>query len=263
MQDIVLETVRELGLELHIVFNKGAVMVLPSGVNKASGLAAALVESGLSPHNVVGIGDAENDHAFLAMCGCSVAVANALDSVKAEADLVTRGARGAGVRELIDELLASDLADVVHASPRHRVPLSAAGQDKAFFLQPNGGNLLVAGVSGGGKSTLVTGILERFAESGFQFCVIDPEGDYSDLEDAIVLGDARQQPRLPEVLDLLRRPDSNVVVNMLDVDLADRPSFFEGAPDPAFGAARPDRAAALDRPRRGPSSRASGRGPPA
>ena len=228
MQDIVLETVRELGLELHIVFNKGAVMVLPSGVNKASGLAAALVESGLSPHNVVGIGDAENDHAFLAMCGCSVAVANALDSVKAEADLVTRGARGAGVRELIDELLASDLADVVHASPRHRVPLSAAGQDKAFFLQPNGGNLLVAGVSGGGKSTLVTGILERFAESGFQFCVIDPEGDYSDLEDAIVLGDARQQPRLPEVLDLLRRPDSNVVVNMLDVDLADRPSFFEG-----------------------------------
>jgi hypothetical protein len=228
MQDIVLETVRELGLELYIVFNKGAVMVLPSGVNKASGLAAALVESGLSPHNVVGIGDAENDHAFLAMCGCSVAVANALDSVKAEADLVTRGARGAGVRELIDELLASDLADVVHASPRHRVPLSAAGQDKAFFLQPNGGNLLVAGVSGGGKSTLVTGILERFAESGFQFCVIDPEGDYSDLEDAIVLGDARQQPRLPDVLDLLRRPDSNVVVNMLDVDLADRPSFFEG-----------------------------------
>ena len=102
MQDVVLETIRELGLELQIVFNKGAVMVLPSGVNKASGLAAALVESGLSPHNVVGIGDAENDHAFLAMCGCSVAVANALDSVKAEADMVTRGARGDGVRELIE-----------------------------------------------------------------------------------------------------------------------------------------------------------------
>jgi hypothetical protein len=220
--------VRELGLELQIVFNKGAVMVLPSGVNKASGLAAALVESGLSPHNVVGIGDAENDHAFLAMCGCSVAVANALDSVKAEADLVTRGARGDGVRELIDQLLASDLADVVRASARHQVPLSAAAQGDAFFLRPNGGNLLVAGISGGGKSTLVTGVLERLAESGFQFCVIDPEGDYTELEDAVVLGDARQQPRLPEVLDILRQPDSNVVVNMLDVELADRPSFFEG-----------------------------------
>jgi HAD superfamily hydrolase (TIGR01484 family) len=227
MQDVVLDTVRELGLELQIVFNKGAVMVLPSGVNKASGLAAALDELALSPHNVVGIGDAENDHAFLAMCGCSVAVANALDSVKATADLVTRGVRGEGVRELIDELLASDLAGVVRASTRHLVPLSAAGQDEEFFLRPNGGNLLVAGISGGGKSTFVTGVLERLTGSGFQFCVVDPEGDYSDLEDAVVLGDAKQQPRLPEVMDILR-PGSNVVVNMLDVDLADRPSFFEG-----------------------------------
>jgi hypothetical protein len=86
----------------------------------------------------------------------------------------------------------------------------------------------VAGVSGGGKSTLVTGVLERLTESGFQFCVIDPEGDYSELEDAIVLGDARQQPRIPELLEILRRPDGNAVVNMLDVDLADRPAFFDG-----------------------------------
>lgn len=228
MQDMVLETIRELGLELQIVFNKGAVMVLPSGVNKASGLAAALVESGLSPHNVVGVGDAENDHAFLAMCGCSVAVANALDSVKAEADMVTRGARGDGVRELIDQLLASDLAEVVRASARHRVPLSEAAQGDGFFLQPNGGNLLVAGISGGGKSTMVTGVLERLTESGFQFCVIDPEGDYSELEGAVVLGDARQQPRILELLEILRRPDSDAVVNMLDVDLADRPAFFDG-----------------------------------
>jgi HAD superfamily hydrolase (TIGR01484 family) len=228
MQDIVLETVRELGLELQIVFNKGAVMVLPSGVNKASGLAAALAECGLSPHNVVGIGDAENDHAFLAMCGCSVAVANALESIKAEADLVTSGARGNGVRELIERLLEDDLADVVRASPRHRIPISADDQRDEFFLRPNDGGLLVAGVSGGGKSTLVTGILERLTEKGFQFCVVDPEGDYSELENALVLGDARQQPRIPELLEILRRPDANAVVNMLDVDLADRPTFFDG-----------------------------------
>ena len=79
------------------------------------------------------------------MCGCSVAVANALDSVKAEADLVTSGARGDGVRELIEHLLESDLADVVRASARHRIPISAAGQDDEFFLRPNGGGLLVAG----------------------------------------------------------------------------------------------------------------------
>src|SRR5437660_1291434 len=54
-EKIVLDTIRDLGLELQIVFNKGAVMVLPAGVNKASGL-AALAKLQLSPLNVVGIG---------------------------------------------------------------------------------------------------------------------------------------------------------------------------------------------------------------
>jgi hydroxymethylpyrimidine pyrophosphatase-like HAD family hydrolase len=74
----VLDTIRDLGLELQVIFNKGAVMVLPSGVNKATGLRAALAEVGLSPHNVVSIGDAANDHAFLSLCECAVAVANAV-----------------------------------------------------------------------------------------------------------------------------------------------------------------------------------------
>ena len=75
---VVLEAIRSLGLELQIVFNKGAVMVLPPGISKASGLMAALRELRLSPHNVVGVGDAENDHAFLALCELSAAVRNAL-----------------------------------------------------------------------------------------------------------------------------------------------------------------------------------------
>jgi HAD superfamily hydrolase (TIGR01484 family) len=72
----VVEVIKDMGLELQIIFNKGAVMVLPSGVNKASGLSAALAELGLSAHNVVGVGDAENDHAFLGLW--MFAVANAL-----------------------------------------------------------------------------------------------------------------------------------------------------------------------------------------
>ena len=108
----VLAVIRELGLELQIIFNKGAVMVLPPGVSKASGLAAALEELALSPRHVVGIGDAENDHAFLAACGCGVAVANALPMLKDEADWVTQGARGDGVIELADRLLRTDLADL-------------------------------------------------------------------------------------------------------------------------------------------------------
>jgi hydroxymethylpyrimidine pyrophosphatase-like HAD family hydrolase len=104
----VLEAIRELGLELQVIFNKGAVMILPAGVNKATGLTAALEELKISPHNVVGVGDAENDQAFLRMCGLAVAVDNALPAVKDIAHVVTAGARGAGVTELIDRLLAGE-----------------------------------------------------------------------------------------------------------------------------------------------------------
>lgn len=105
---VILDVIRELGLELQVILNKGSVMVLPASVNKATGLRAALVELALSPGNVVGIGDAENDEAFLAMCGCGVAVANALDSLKSRADRVTSGEDGAGVREVIDSLISDD-----------------------------------------------------------------------------------------------------------------------------------------------------------
>jgi phosphoglycolate phosphatase (TIGR01487 family) len=109
-QDVVLRAIHDLGVELHVIFNKGAVMVLPSGVNKGTGLKTALEELGVSSHDVVGFGDAENDHAFLATCGCAVAVANALPALKERADIVTRAPHGAGVAEVLQELLKDDLA---------------------------------------------------------------------------------------------------------------------------------------------------------
>jgi len=104
----VLATIRDLGLELQVIFNKGAVMVLPSGVNKATGLAAALAALGISTENVVAVGDAENDHALLAAVKLGVAVANAVPSLKEHAALVTVGDHGRGVIELIDRLIAEN-----------------------------------------------------------------------------------------------------------------------------------------------------------
>jgi HAD superfamily hydrolase (TIGR01484 family) len=108
-ESVVLDVIRDLGLELQVIFNKGAVMVLPPGVNKASGLTAALAELDVSPHHVVGVGDAENDHAFLDLCGYSVAVANALPALKERANLVTAARNGQGVLELIERLLQDNL----------------------------------------------------------------------------------------------------------------------------------------------------------
>lgn len=107
-QTKVTAAIRDLGLQLQVILNKDAVMILPSGVDKASGLSAALSELEISPHNTLAIGDAENDYAFLNLCGCTVAVANALPILKERADFVTLGARGDGVIEIIDRLIASD-----------------------------------------------------------------------------------------------------------------------------------------------------------
>ncbi|HZZ29909.1 MAG TPA: HAD family hydrolase [Pirellulales bacterium] len=111
-ETVVLQTIRDLGLELQVIFNKGSVMILPSGINKATGLAAAIKELGLSPENTVAIGDAENDHALLEGCALGVAVANAVPLLKAHADWVTDDENGAGVKQLIDRLLQNDLADL-------------------------------------------------------------------------------------------------------------------------------------------------------
>ncbi len=105
----VLAAIRDLGLEWHVIFNKGSVMVLPSGVTKATGLAPALEDLAVAPEDTIAIGDAENDHEFLAMCGLKVAVSNALPALKSIADVVTAGPRGEGVTEVIDALLNGTL----------------------------------------------------------------------------------------------------------------------------------------------------------
>lgn len=108
---IVLEVIREMGLDLQVIFNKDAVMILPSGLNKATGLVAALKSLGCAASETVGVGDAENDHAFLAMCGCAVAVQNALPAVKERADIITSAPRGHGVAELIDRILSGKMPE--------------------------------------------------------------------------------------------------------------------------------------------------------
>jgi hypothetical protein len=217
--------ISDLGLEYQLIFNKAAVMLLPSGVNKASGLSAALEELKLSPHNTVGVGDAENDFAFLNLCECSAAVSNALASLRERADFVTRGENGEGVVELIEELLNSDLGERDERLTRRHILLGTRGGSQVK-LSPYSKNLLLAGTSGSGKSTLATGFLERLSEAQYQFCVVDPEGDYESFEGAIALGNNQTVPQLEEILRVLEDPDNNVVVNLVSLGLPDRPTFL-------------------------------------
>lgn len=225
-QDTVLEAISDLGLELQIIFNKGAVMVLPAGINKASGLLAALRDLALSPINAVAIGDGENDHALLKACGCSVAVANAVPALRDAADWVTPSPRGAGVTELVDRLLRDDLTSMAGCHDRHNIVIGEHDGGALALSATGGSRILVCGASASGKSTFTAGFLERLTAGGLQYCIIDPEGDYEGLEDAVSIGDAHQPPALSKVFELLDRPCQNVAVNLLGVALNDRPNFL-------------------------------------
>ncbi|MGH7230311.1 MAG: HAD-IIB family hydrolase [Nitrospiraceae bacterium] len=227
-ETVVLDVIRDLGLELQVIFNKGAVMVLSAGVNKASGLMAALDELALSPHNVAAIGDAENDHALLQLCEFAVAVSNAVPTLKDRADFVTQKDHGAGVVELVEKILTDDLRKLDRGVTRHQILLGTREDGTDVSLSPCGENLLVAGSSGSGKSTLATGILERLSEHGYQFCIIDPEGDYEAFEGAITVGNNQAAPSMAEILQVLEKPQANIVVNLVGLPLKDRPEFFGG-----------------------------------
>ena len=221
-----LEVIRDLGLELQVIFNRDSVMVVPSGINKASGLVAALQEIGLSPRNVVAIGDAENDHALLNHCEYAVAVANAVQTLKDIADWVTVGEAGQGVVEVIDELVAHDLTVSPFSASRRNVLIGMRRTGEEVSIPATGLNVLLAGSSGSGKSTLATGILERVIEQGYQICVIDPEGDYEGFAGAVMFGTPQRGPGMTEILTALESPDTNLVVNLVGLPLQDRPAFF-------------------------------------
>lgn len=223
---VMLEVIQELGLEVQVVFNRSAVMALPPGVNKATGLDVALRKLGLSRHEVVGIGDAENDHSLLEYCECAVAVANAVSSIKAAAAFVTHGTNGTGVAELADELVANDLSRMEGKLERHLVLVGTRPDGAEVRIPPYGRNLLIAGPSGSGKSTLTAGLVERLIDKAYQVCVIDPEGDYSTLQAVVCLGNQQRAPTVNEVLSILEDPTINLSVNLLGLPLEDRPFFL-------------------------------------
>ena len=220
------DAVWELGLETQVIANRNAVMVLPAGINKATGLAQALRKLSLSRHEVVGVGDAENDHSFLDQCECAVAVSDAVPAIKESVDFVTNAENEAGVRELIDELIGDDLRRMEGKLAQHLILLGSRADGAAVEIPPYGCNILVAGPSGSGKSTFAAGVIERLIEKDYQVCIVDPEGDYGTLRDVVALGNQWRAPNVNEVLSILEDPKINLSVNLLGIPVNDRPNFL-------------------------------------
>lgn len=221
----VLEVARDLGLELQVIFNKGAVMALPAGVDKGTGLQAALDDLDLSPHNAIGVGDAENDHAFLRRCECAVAVANAVPMLKQQADLVTRGDGGAGVVELIERLIANDLIDLAPRLARQGILLGTRATGEEIRLAPAGGGILIAGPPGSDAPAVAATLVERLIQRAYQVCLIAPTAGFDGLAGALTFGGARPAPVIEEIAQALAKPAAHAVVNLRGWSPADRPAF--------------------------------------
>ncbi len=219
----ILAIIRELGLELQIIFNKEAVMVLPSGISKDSGLLQALRKMGISAHNAIGFGDGENDHAFLRRVGFAVAVANAVPSLAAEADLVTAQPNGTGVREVIDGPLLNDLEEHRSRLWARTIEIGRRDDGTAVAYPVFGANLLITGTPGSGTSTLTGVFVERLVREDYVICLIDPEGDHRTLAERagiLMLSSAAgaAESRAEEIEQLLRHHPTSIAIDLSALD---------------------------------------------
>lgn len=228
---VVLAEVRRLELEYQLIRNRGELMVLPAGVSKGSGLFEALGDLGLSRHNTISIGDAENDHSLIDVAELGVAVGDAVESLKAHADVTLDEPNGAGVAAFVRGRIVTGRERVPRRRWRLLLGTDAAGGPVSVSASQT--NLLVTGTTHGGKSHLTGLIAERLIAMGYSVLVVDPEGDHGGLGQArgvLVVGGSGRLPSPEELVRLVRHRFGSVVVDMSTVPEEDRAEYLRAAP---------------------------------
>ena len=219
--------VTRLGLDCQLLRNRGELMVLPAGVSKGTGLIAGLDELGLSAHNTVAVGDAENDLALFEAAELGVAVANAVPSLQQHADLVLSACGGEGVADL---LTGPVVRGVVPIRPdRRRLPIGSFADGNPATIPGAQANLLVCGQSGAGKSHLAGLLIEHWIDAGYSVLVLDMEGDHiglGHLRNTAVLGDGDRLPTARELVSVLRARRGSVVLDLSTTAVASRPAYL-------------------------------------
>jgi len=223
----VLKELRRIGSDCQLVRNRAALMILPAGVSKGSGVSEALRELGVSYHSAVAVGDAENDLALLDRCELRVAVANAVPSLRSHADVVLDAPNGLGVIELI----RGPLLRGGSAPPpcRWQIPLGASTSGELVTLPASNVNVLIIGASGVGKSYMAGLVAERLIELDYSLCIIDPEGDHAPLgrlHGVATVGGRGGLPAPHEIPVLLRNRLGSLVIDLTLVSSGDQAAYL-------------------------------------
>jgi hydroxymethylpyrimidine pyrophosphatase-like HAD family hydrolase len=215
-----------------LIYNRAALMLLPAGVSKGSGVQQVLRFLALSPHDVLAIGDAENDLPLFDACGFSACPGDSLDTVRGRVDWVLPGKHGDGVATAITGLVLEDRLPV-QQSPRHRIALGwVAATSEPVTIPARGVNVLIHGDPHSGKSWLAGALVERLVGARYAVCVIDPEGDYRVLSRMPGMGwrEVKEPADVDRALERLRRdPTASVVLDLSSLSHTAKLSFVDRA----------------------------------
>ena len=172
------EALAAAGVSRDVIHNRARLMLLPAGVSKGRGAERIFQTLGLSFHDVMGLGDAENDLDLFRACGWTGCPGDAVDALKEQADWVFPGEDGQAIASAITGPILQGLLPV-HRSLRHRIGIGWVVETSELVAIPaRGVNVLITGDPLSGKSWLAGALVERLLEARYAVCVLDPEGDY-------------------------------------------------------------------------------------
>lgn len=220
------DVLRRLQLDFQLVSNAGKLTIQPADVDKASGVRAALKDLGVSRHNMVAIGDGENDLALFEFAEHAVAVQNADPALRKVADRTTQGPYGDGFLELAHDLIATDLATVV---PRHKIVIGQREDQQEVSIVPCRDSILICGPDASGKAAMCNRLLDQLLQRNYQCCVIGAElgGAYQAPAGMIAFGDSHEVPRLTDILSALEQPTTSVSINLAALSVDTRSIFSD------------------------------------
>jgi hypothetical protein len=226
----VLGLIRRFAMASQLVFNREAMMVLPSGVDKAVGVRRALEELRRSERSMIAFGDAENDRSLLEMAELAVAPRGAVAAVAAAADERLSHPGPSGVAAYVQGVL--EHGGRIPTPPRQRIVIGRDATGAPVGLPGSATNVMISGDPRSGKSWLAGLVAERLMERGYRLCIIDPEGDYA------LLG---QRPRTicfggdvplldPAALgNVLSEESINLVVSLTSLSQSEKVRYVERA----------------------------------
>jgi hydroxymethylpyrimidine pyrophosphatase-like HAD family hydrolase len=226
----VLRLVRRSGMAAQLVFNRDALMLLPSGVDKAAGVRRALAELNRSERNMVAFGDAENDRPLLDAAEVGVAPRGAVAAIAAAADERLSLPDAAGVAHRIQRLV--DAGGHCDTPARQTVVLGRDADGTPAGVPGSGTNVMISGDPRSGKSWIAGLLVEQLITRGYRVCVFDPEGDYAALAHrpgVLALGSDLPLPEPAALPHVLRDEPLSLVVGLAGLSQADKVRYVARA----------------------------------